>query len=131
MAPQKSKIPSLVPQRAMAVQLTEEDSQDALARFSPGDYRELTTLSYAGGLNQEQVHLNLYRERVLRHQFGFFDTSAYLIESASTLAYSAEEDADLDGYVDSLELSGVTTSIDCRPSALRKASLYPPTPGQR
>lgn len=104
-------INSIVPQRPLSVQLTEEDALDAVTRFSPEEHEELTTASYAGGLNQEQVHLNLYRERVFRHQFGFFDASTYLIEALSTLAYSAEEDWDLDGYVDSLDRSGITTSI--------------------
>jgi len=62
-------INSLVPQRHMAVQLEEDDAQDAMSRYSPREFAEFTALSYAGGLNQEQVHLNLYRERVLRRQF--------------------------------------------------------------
>ncbi len=104
-------INSLVPQRHMSVQLEEADALDAMNRYSGTDFEEFVALSYAGGLNQEQVHLNLYRERVLRHQFGYFDTSSYLIESLSTLAYSGREDGDLDGYVDSLKRAGFTSSI--------------------
>ena len=104
-------INSIVPARNMSIQLTEEDAIDAIGRYSEQDYEEFTAISYAGGLNQEQVHLNLFRERVLRHQFGFFDTSSYLIETVSTLAYSGAEDADLDGYVESLKRAGFTTSI--------------------
>jgi hypothetical protein len=48
---------------------------------------------------------------VLRHQFGFFDAAPYAIECFSTLLYPSSEDADLDGYVDSLERAGFTTSI--------------------
>jgi len=104
-------INSIVPARNMSIQLTEEDAQDALTRFSTQAFEEFSALSYAGGLNQEQVHLNLFRERVLRHQFGFFDTSSYLIESVSTLAYSGAANADIDGYVESLKRAGFTTSI--------------------
>jgi hypothetical protein len=95
----------------MSVQLPEDDAADARERFSPEDHDQFTMATFAGGLNQEQVHLNLFRERVLRHQFGFFDTSTYLIESLSTILYTGGEDADIDGYVDSLERSGLTTSI--------------------
>lgn len=102
---------ALVPQRQMSVQLEEDEALDALARYSAEDYEQFTMAAFAGGLNQEQIHLNLYRERVLRHQFGFFDTSLYLVESVSTLLYSVGERADIDGYVDSLERSGLTTSV--------------------
>ncbi|HKS16309.1 MAG TPA: hypothetical protein VJU16_03300 [Planctomycetota bacterium] len=104
-------INSLVPQRHMAVQLEEDDAQDAMMRFQGRDFEEFTALSFAGGLNQEQVHLNLFRERVLRHQFGFFDTSSYFIESVSTLAYTGSDNADIDGYVNSLARAGFTSSV--------------------
>src|SRR5262245_54512018 len=104
-------INSLVPQRHMSVQLEEDDAQDAMTRFAGREFEEFTAITFAGGLNQEQVHLNLYRERVLRHQFGFSDTSSYLIESASTLVYTGAQDGDIDGYVDSLERAGFTSSI--------------------
>ena len=104
-------INSMVPQRHMAVQLTEEDALDAQTRYGPQDYDEFTAISYAGGLNQEQVHLNLYRERVLRHQFGFLDTSAYFVETISTIAYSSADDSDLGGYVSALERAGISTSV--------------------
>jgi hypothetical protein len=104
-------INSLVPQRVMAVQLEEDDAQDAAMRFAGKHYEEFNAITYAGGLNQEQIHLNLFRDRVLKHQFGFFDTSSYLIETISTLAYTNTEDGDLDGYVDSLGEVGVSTSI--------------------
>jgi hypothetical protein len=103
---------SLVPQRHMAVQLEEDDAQDALTRFAPRDFEEFTALTFAAGLNQEQVHLNLFRERVLRHQFGFFDTSSYLIESLSTLVYTGSANADIDGYVESLKRAGYTSSVE-------------------
>jgi hypothetical protein len=104
-------INSLVPSRTISVQLEEDDAVDALERFSARDYEEFTALSFAGGLNQEQVHLNLFRERVLKHQFGFFDASSYVIEAASTFAYSGSRGGDIDGYVRSLERAGFTSSI--------------------
>ena len=104
-------INALIPQRHMAVQLEESDAQDARIRFNDQDYAEFNALAYAGGLNQEQVHLNFYRERVMRHEFGFFDTSSYLIESISTLVYTGSEVGDIAGYVDNLEDAGFSTSI--------------------
>ena len=104
-------INSLVPQRHMAVQLETDDALDAMSRFSARDFAEFTALTFAGGLNQEQVHLNLYRDRVLRRQFGFFDTASYFIESVCTLAYSSSKDADITGYVDALETAGYTSSV--------------------
>lgn len=104
-------INSLVPQRHMAVQLEEDEAQDAMTRFTGREFEEFTAITFAGGLNQEQVHLNLFRERVFRHQFGFFDTASYLIESLSTLAYTGSQNADIDGYVDSLERAGFSSSI--------------------
>ena len=104
-------INSLVPQRHMSVQLEEDEAQDAMTRFTGREFEEFTAITFAGGLNQEQVHLNLFRERVFRHQFGFFDTASYLIESASTLAYTGSEDGDISGYVESLERAGFSSSI--------------------
>jgi len=82
-----------------------------MSRYSPREFAEFTALSYAGGLNQEQVHLNLYRERVLRRQFGFFDTASYFIESVSTLVYSGSKEADISAYVEALETAGFSSSI--------------------
>ena len=104
-------INALVPQRHMGIQLEEDDALDALTRYQGRDFEEFTAATYAGGLNQEQVHLNLFRERVLRHQFGFFDTSSYLIESVSTLVYTGAQDADIAGYVNSLARAGFTSSV--------------------
>lgn len=104
-------INALVPQRHMAVRLEESDAQDALMRFDDQEYAEFNALAYAGGLNQEQVHLNFYRERVMRHEFGFFDTASYLIESLSTLVYTSSDVGDIAGYVESLEDAGISTSV--------------------
>ncbi|HEU4339628.1 MAG TPA: hypothetical protein VFS19_06130 [Planctomycetota bacterium] len=104
-------INSLIPQRPMAIQLEEEEALDAMIRFQGRDFEEFTAITFAGGLNQEQVLLNLYRDRVLKHQFGFFDTAPYVLGCVTTFLYSRSEGGDLDGYVDSLERAGFTSSI--------------------
>lgn len=104
-------INSVVPQRHMAVGLPPDDQADVRQRFSGTDFDEFQAATFAGGLNQEQIHLNFYRDRVLRHQFGFLDTAPYAIETVSTLIYTGAKGGDLDGYRDHLETAGVPTTV--------------------
>jgi hypothetical protein len=104
-------INSLTPFRRVSVGIPDDDTLDARQRFSGTAFDEFNAATFAAGLNQEQIHLNHYRDRVLRHQFGFFDTVPYTIESLSTLLYSGAENADLEGYRSHLDAAGFTTSI--------------------
>jgi len=103
-------INSVIPQRHMSVGLTAADQAEVRQRFGGTDFDEFQATTFAGGLNQEQIHLNFFRDRVLRHQFGFLDTLPYAIESLSTVLYTGSKGGDLDGYRDHLEAAGVPFS---------------------
>jgi len=104
-------INSVVPVRHLAVEIPLDDLLDAESRFTGRDFEEFMAATFAGGLNQEQIHLNMYRERVLRHQFGFFDTAPYLIETLSTPLYTGANSSDIGRYVEHLETAGFSTSV--------------------
>lgn len=112
-------INSIVPVRHLAVEIPLDDLLDAETRFTGRDFEEFMAATFAGGLNQEQIHLNMYRERVLRHQFGFFDTAPYLIETLSTPLYTGSHDSDIGRYVDRLDNAGFSTSV----SAVKAISM--------
>jgi hypothetical protein len=104
-------INSIIPLGHLAVEIPLDDFLDAESRFTGRDFEEFMAATFAGGLNQEQIHLNMYRERVLRHQFGFFDTAPYLIETLSTPLYAGASGSDIGGYVDRLGDAGFSTSV--------------------
>ena len=64
-----------------------------------------------GGLNQEEVNLDRYGDRLMNGELSYLDTMPFIISGAAVLRYPVRiETSDVGDYIDELRMSGLRTS---------------------
>lgn len=97
-----------------AVSVSAED-WDRIQREFEGDPARLTRFRIAikaGGLNQEEVLLDRYADRLLAGELSYLDTLPFMISAAAVLRYPASvEMSDVGDYIDEVRSTGARTSV--------------------
>ncbi len=75
----------------------------------PQDYYRYRASVEAGGLNQDQVMLSQYADRLLGRRFNPDDAVPYVVSALSTLTYPPSGNNDMSDYADSLAFRGIGT----------------------